>query len=192
MKNFSRFAICYMLCCGIFYSENTICMNNANVENLVLSNAAAFAENSRNNPAASSLMNFIKTNGIKLGILHNLQEQLGAMGYTVTETPTNTGYSYNVTFSPLRYQQYKDGNGAQSSMPTMRTNRGARPTTGAKNVNLANSNRQLNELKKSIDGLSELIQGLIKSVDELKDSISQNDDISDDINDDNELNDQED
>ena len=178
MKIFSYFTICSMLCCGAFYSENTLGMNNFNAENLVLSNAAAFAENSRTNPAASALMNFIKSNGIRLSILHDLHDQLGAMGYTVTETPTNTGYSYNVTFSPLKYHQYKNGGVApQNAAPTSTINARKKPTIAANRVNTnmaANSNnRQLNELKKSIDGLSELIQGLIQSVDELKESINQ-------------------
>ena len=175
-----------MLCCGAFYSENTLGMNNFNAENLVLSNAAAFAENSRTNPAASALMNFIKSNGIRLSILHDLHDQLGAMGYTVTETPTNTGYSYNVTFSPLKYHQYKNGGVApQNAAPTSTINARKKPTIAANRVNTnISNNRQLNELKKSIDGLSELIQGLIQSVDELKESINQ--DNADDNEDDNE------
>ena len=189
MKIFSYFTICSMLCCGAFYSENTFGMNNFNAENLVLSKAAAFAENSPDNPAASALMNYVKSKDIgDVKILYRLREKLSAIGYTVTLTPKDNGYTYSLAFNPLKYHQYKNGGAVpQTTMPNSTINAKKKPTIAANrvNTNTANSNnRQLNELKKSIDGLSELIQGLIQSVDELKESINQ--DNADDIEDDNE------
>lgn len=173
------------------YADNSIGVNSveqAKAE-LVLSKAREFAENSHKKPAASELMNFMRAhkrgafgvnnaNALELSVLYDLQNELSELGYTVTQTPTNTGYSYNVSFSSLQYQQNK----------TCVVDNGTRKrTTPVRNTRQqSNSNAYVGKfdgLKKSIDNLSNVVQKLTQSIEELSDRLDKYNLIEDDEND---------
>lgn len=186
-----RFFSYCIICCLAIYADNSIAVNSVDPAKaeLVLSKAREFAEDSNRKPAASELMNFMRAhkrgafgvnnaNALELSVLYDLQNELSELGYTVTQTPTATGYSYNVSFSPLQYQQNKIGV----------VNNGTRKrTTPARNTRQqGNSNAydgKFDGLKKSIDNLSNIMQSLTQSIEELSDRLDKSNLIEDDEND---------